>query len=168
MAGAEHLEAVRSIAEAILSHHEYELVDLKLTREGRRMVLRVTVDSLSEESGGSSLDDIAQISEDLSRALDESDPIEVSYLLEVESAGLERPLVKPSDYLRFAGREIKVRCAEPVEGRRNFQGTLISSGQETFVIQSLDGQTVELPYVVVASARLVVDWDAELRSGGKS
>lgn len=165
MAAAEQLEAVRSIAEAILAHHDYELVDLKLTREGRRMVLRVTVDSLE---GGSSLDDIAAISEELSRALDEFDPIEVSYLLEVESAGLERPLVKPADYLRFAGQEIRVRSAEPVEGRRNFQGILTATGQETFVMQSAEGETVELPYSAVASARLVVDWDVELKSGRES
>jgi len=96
-------------------------------------------------------------------------------VLEVSSAGLERPLVRPSDYHRFAGRQVKVRTLEPIEGRRTFTGSIRSAGDDTFVLGEEPagggdgaaahgrGGVVEIPYVAVARARLVVDWQEELR-----
>lgn len=129
---------------------------------------------MDDPAGSTSLDEVAQVSEEISRALDAEDPIPGRYTLEVSSAGLERPLVRPSDYHRFAGRRVKVRTLEPIEGRRTFTGSIRSAEDEAFVLDA-DGAphgpegadatsgVVEVPYVAVARARLVVDWEQELR-----
>lgn len=159
MNGSDALEVVRALCSSIVERRDAELVDLSLERGGGT-VLRVLVDSVE---GGISIDEIASISEEISRALDEEDPIAGRYTLEVASPGLERPLVKPADYVRFQGREIKVKTEEPIEGRRNFQGNVGAAGTETFVLELGIHGVVEIPYSAVAGAKLVVDWDAVLR-----
>lgn len=156
------MEAVRATCESVLREHDLELVELYLTRDRGRQVLRVTLDRLPGARQGVTLDEITGVSEEISRALDYDDPIPGSYMLEVASAGLERPLVKASDYERFAGREIKVTTSESLEGKRNFQGTIRAAGLETFVLAG-ETEVVEIPYSSVARAKLVVDWDAEFR-----
>ncbi len=157
------LEQVRATCEQIVERRGLELVELTLGRAGRGHALVVTVDDPEEPT---SLDEVARLSEEISRALDAHDPFPGRYTLEVSSAGLERPLVRPRDYRRFEGRRIKARTHEPVEGRKVFTGTIRSAGDETFV---LDGDrdsgsvVVELPYSAVSRARLVVDWEEELR-----
>jgi ribosome maturation factor RimP len=155
----EAVEAVRELSSSILERRGYELVDVALAREGRRTLLRVTVDHPGQPVG---LEEISRISEEISRALDDLDPIEQAYTLEVSSAGIERPLIKPTDYARFEQRDAKVKTREPIEGRRNFQGQISRAGDESFVLE-LGDQVVEIPYSAVMTAKLVVDWDAELR-----
>ncbi|HEY8202919.1 MAG TPA: ribosome maturation factor RimP [Actinomycetota bacterium] len=165
-------DVVRATCEQIVARRGLELVELSLGREGRGQVLRIIVD---DPAGSTSLDEVAEVSEEISRALDAEDPIPGRYTLEVSSAGLERPLVRPSDYRRFTGRQVKVRTLEPIEGRRTFTGSIRSVGDDTFVLDEApagggDGAAaegraavVEIPYVAVARARLVVDWEDELR-----
>jgi ribosome maturation factor RimP len=163
--GIDTIQAMRATFEAILAGRGYELVELTLAREGRRLMLRVTVD---RPEGGVGLEDVTEISEVLSRALDEEDPIPGPYTLEVASPGIERPLVRPSDYLRFEGREIRVKTREGIEGRRRFQGVIESSSEDSFVLRLDDGSVVEIPYTSVAEAKLVVDWDAELKRANRT
>lgn len=159
MDGTDVLEAVRALCTSIAERRGAEIVDLSLDRGGGT-VLRVLVDTVE---GGISIEEIASISEEISRGLDTEDPIPGRYTLEVASPGLERPLVKPADYGRFQGREIKVKTQEPIEGRRNFQGTVARASDETFVLDLGRDGVVEIPYPAVAGAKLVVDWEAELR-----
>lgn len=159
MSGSIAYETARRISEEVLAARDLELVEITLQKEGRDRVLRITLDSASEPLG---VDEIALVSEEISRALDLEDPIEGRYMLEVASAGLERPLMKPGDYVRFTGKEISVKTTKPIEGRRTFAGSIAQAGGETFVVTTSEG-VVEIPYVSVARARLIVDWDAELR-----
>ena len=158
-------DAVHAICESILAARNVELVTFVLGRESVGQTLRVTVDGAD---GPVSLDEIVEISEEISRALDEQDPIPGRYTLEVASAGIERPLVRPADYHRFQGRKVKVRCEEPVEGQRVFTGTIQSAGAETFVLvgDQPPGTVVEIPYGGVAKAHLVADWQKELKGLG--
>lgn len=159
----EALGAVRELCESIADRRGLELVETKLGREGKRLMLRVTMD---RPEGGITLDEVAEVSEEISHALDEEDPIDAPYTLEVSSPGIERPLVRPSDYVRFAGHEVKVRCLEAVEGRRTFQGVIRSTSKATFVLELPGPEVVEIPYATVASAKLVVNWEEELRRRG--
>jgi ribosome maturation factor RimP len=157
------LDSVRATCEQIVGRRDLELVELTLGRSGRGHVLSITVD---DPEGPTSLEEIERISEEISRALDAEDPFPGRYMLEVASAGLERPLVRPRDYVRFEGRKIKVRTHEPVEGRKVFTGTIRSAGDETFVLDGDEDSgsvVVEIPYVSVSRASLVVDWVEELR-----
>lgn len=156
---SEVVERVRNTCLAVVEGRGLELVELTLAREPGGRVLRVTVE---RPDGPLTLDDIAETSDEISTALDADDPIDVAYTLEVASPGLERPLTKPSDYERFQSSAIRVKCHEPIEGRRKFQGTILRSSDETFVLDTETG-VVEIPYTSVARANLVVDWDAELR-----
>ncbi len=77
---------------------------------------------------------------------------------EVSSPGIERPLTKPEHFLRFVGREAKVRVSEPVEGQRNFTGVIERAGETNFVLKLLEGGAeVELPFGSVTRAHLKED-----------
>ncbi len=76
-------------------------------------------------------------------------------MVEVSSPGIERPLTKPDHFRRFVGHEAKVKLSEPVEGRRNFTGEIMSAGDESFSLQLLEGGAeVELPFGSVSRAYL--------------
>jgi ribosome maturation factor RimP len=79
-------------------------------------------------------------------------------LIEVSSPGIERPLTRPSHFERFVGREAKVRTLEPIDGRRNFTGTIERVGETGFVLKLSEGaEKVELPFGSVARAHLKED-----------
>src|ERR1700730_2639889 len=141
-------DAVRATCESILNAHGVELVTFSLGGESVGQVLGLPVDRVERAV---SLDEIVEISEEISRTLDAEDPIPGRYTLEVASAGIEGPLVRPTDYRRF-------------EGQRVYTGTIRSAGDESFVLAVAERQeVVEIPYVGVSKARLVVDWDRELK-----
>ncbi|HWD09790.1 MAG TPA: ribosome maturation factor RimP [Actinomycetota bacterium] len=170
MARPELTDAVRATCEQILAARGVELVTLTLAREPVGQTLRLTVD---RPEGTIPLDEIVAISEAVSRALDDADPIPGRYTLEVASAGIERPLVRPADYQRFQGRRVKVKTEEPIEGQRVFQGTLRSAGSESFILEAIEGrrsagEVVEIPFAAVARTRLVADWDRELKGLGSA
>ena len=79
-------------------------------------------------------------------------------MIEVSSPGIERPLTKPEHFRRFTGQEVKVRIGEPIEGQRNFAGTIVRAGDSGFALQLADdGAEVELPYGSVTRAHLKED-----------
>ncbi len=158
----EMLRSVRATCESVLARHGVELVAAALAGESRRQILRLTVDRPDEALG---VDEMAELSEEISRALDAEDPIPGRYNLELESPGIERPLVRPSDYRRFAGSMALVRYEFPEEGRRTLTGTILSAGEESFMLET-EGEAVKIFYETVERARLVVDWEQELKGLG--
>jgi ribosome maturation factor RimP len=130
-----------------------ELVEVTLGRQAKRRVLRVTVD----REGGVDLDAIATVSERLSRRLDVEDFDPGPYSLEVTSPGVERPLRRPSDFVRKVGEKVKVRTAEPLQGARSHTGTL-SAADEDGVVITTDAGERRVPYGDIASARTVFEW----------
>lgn len=150
--------SVRAICETVAEGCDSELVDVRFSGSRRRPVLEVVVD----HDGGVDMDLVVEISRRLSDALDEWDPIEGSYTLEVASAGLERPLVKPADFQRFAGREAKVVCREAIEGSNQFVGVIGPGDEGTFVLEPRGRTAVSIPYAAVKKAHLAVNWEQEL------
>ena len=155
--------SVRATCEEVASRYGLELIEVSFKGSRGRSVLSVIVD---RPGGAVSMQDVTEVSEAISDALDREDPIEGSYSLEVSSAGLERPLTRPEHFVRYTGREISVKCVDRIEGRRNFKGVVISAGEETFVLEGEDGVAVEIAYPDVSRAKLVVDWEAELKGEG--
>lgn len=98
----------------------YELVEIELDRQGRQSILRLYMD----REGGVTLDDCVAVSRVLSPLLDVKNLVEGSYTLEVSSPGIDRPVRKPEDFVRFAGSRVKLRTHEPVNGRKQFSGVL--------------------------------------------
>ncbi len=135
-----------------------ELVEVTLTRENGRKILRVLVD----RDGGVDLDAIAQTAEKVSRRLDLEGYAPGPYSLEVSSPGIERKLRAARDFERNVGERVRVKTTEPVNGSKNHQGALVSADAEAIVIAT-DGGELRVPLADIASARTVVDWDAELK-----
>ena len=139
-----------------------ELVDIAFRRESGRKVLRVIVD----REGGVDVDTIAQLAEKVSRRLDVEGFAPGPYALEVSSPGIERSLKRPSDFERRVGDTVKVKTTTPVDGRTNMTGELVSADDDGIVV-ALGGGELCVRYADIASARTVVDWDAELKGSAR-
>lgn len=125
----------------------YELVGVE--RPARGGLLRVYID----RPGGVNVDDCATVSHQLSRVLTVEN---VSYdRLEVSSPGLDRPLKKERDFVRFAGQKARVRMRVPLDGQRNFTGVVREAGAGRVELEVDDGKVVSLPLTDMETARLV-------------
>src|SRR5687768_7769592 len=124
-------EQVRELVEPVLAARGVDLVDLTLGGG----VLDLRVDT---PAGGIDLDTIAQVTQAVSRLLDEHDPIPGRYTLEVSSPGLERPLRTPAQYRRFVGTTVTVKTHPHVEGERRAKGVLQSADDEGFTVLEED------------------------------
>ena len=139
-----------------------DLVDVAFRRESGRRVLRVIVD----REGGVDVDTIAQLAEKVSRRLDVEGFAPGPYALEVSSPGIERSLKRPGDFERRVGDTVKVKTTTPVEGRTNITGELVSADDDGIVV-AVGGGELRVRYADIASARTVVDWDAELKGSAR-
>lgn len=137
---------LQNILENTLPGLGYELVDFELTAQG---TLRVFIDKES----GITIEDCATVSNHLSRVFMVED---VDYKnLEISSPGLDRPLKKASDFVRFSGSQIKLKTRLPVDGQKNFIGKLESFDEATQIItMTFDGKTVQIELSNVDKARI--------------
>lgn len=127
------------------------LWDVEYVKEAGQWFLRVYID----REGGVSIDDCEAVSRPLSDALDEADPIEGSYVLEVSSAGADRALKKPEHFARFLGAEVEVRLYRPREGRKEFVG-LLKAYEGGTVTLDVNGEDLSFPKQETALVRLYV------------
>ncbi|AIS52485.1 ribosome maturation factor RimP [Thermoanaerobacter kivui] len=114
-------QLTRDLVMPILEKNNFELVDVEYKKEGSHWYLRVYID----KEGGITLDDCQLVSEYLSDRLDEVDPIEHSYILEVSSPGIDRPLKTPRDFEKHIGAEVEVSLYAPVDKKKKFEGELL-------------------------------------------
>lgn len=140
----------RDLLEPTVQGLGFELVHVELVGSARHPVLRVYIDS----SRGVTVDDCAWVSKQLSAVLDVENCLQGPYTLEVSSPGLDRPLVKPEDFRRFAGQTIKVRMREPLAGQKNFTGCLVGLNAG-HVILDVGQRKLDLALDGIERARLV-------------
>ncbi|SHG93573.1 ribosome maturation factor RimP [Tepidibacter thalassicus] len=112
---------VEDIVLPILDRENFELVDIEYVQEAGHKYLRVYID----KEGGISLKDCQIVSEELSKLLDELDPIKENYFLEVSSPGLDRPLKKDKDFERYKGRDVELKLYKSLDGKKQFEGELL-------------------------------------------
>lgn len=146
------------LIEPIVNGLGYELVLLDFAPQRRGSWVRLYIDS----ENGIGIDDCERVSREVAATLDVEDPIPYEYRLEVSSPGLDRPLVKPEHYARCIGETVKIELAVPLNGRKRFRGVLrgIEAGQ---VLLDLETEPVALPLADVDSARVVPDYERELK-----
>ena len=149
----ETVERVRALAEPILTDRGLELVEVEFQRETRGWILRLYID----RPGGVTLDDCQKVSEELGDHLDVADVIHHPYDLEVSSPGLNRPLTRDADFVRFAGKAARIVTRDPIEGQRNFHGRLGGLVDGAVLLTLADGRQVRLLRDDIAKARLEIE-----------
>lgn len=125
-------EITRDLVLPVIGSNNFELVDIEYKKEGNNWFLRVYID----KEGGVTLDDCQVVSEYLSNKLDEADPIQNSYILEVSSPGIDRPLKTPKDFEKHKGMSIEVSLYTPVDKKKKFEGELLDFNGEKIFISS--------------------------------
>jgi len=146
----ERLATVIRLAEPLCNAEGAELVHVEYQREPGGLTLRLFID----KPGGVTLDDCVAISRQLEDILDVHLRDVPPYRLEVSSPGIDRPVGKLEDYIRFQGRRAKIRVGTAVNGRKNFTGVLAGVAGERIQLQ-VDKETFSLDFYDITRARLI-------------
>jgi len=141
------------ISSFISQNADIEVVDVRLGSQGGRMRIQVLLD----KEGGISMEDLTEVNRRLSKAMDQWDMVSDSYLLEVSSAGLERPLTKLEHFKRFHGKKVKIVLKEPlVEKRRKLTGLIAGVEGDEVSIED-DAQVLNIDFSNIKKANLVFE-----------
>ena len=158
-------DRLRRLIQDVAESQGYELVDVELKGSGKSSVLRVYID----KPAGISHRDCELVSEQVGTVLDVEDLIPFSYTLEVSSPGLDRKLVKESDYTRFEGKLARIQTRIPLNQQKVFRGRLQGLHDGKVRLELRNGDALDIPLDVIQEARLEIDWAAELsRQNGSS
>jgi ribosome maturation factor RimP len=146
----ELLRRIEDIVSPTVVGMGYEVVRVSMSRGGGTLQIMI------EPADGRPMDveDCATLSRALSAVLDVEDPISSAYTLEVSSPGIDRPLTREKDYIRWAGHVARVETTEPIDGRRRFKGTLLGLEAGTVKLKLDDGQEAHVPLSAVSRAKL--------------
>ena len=146
------------LAQPIVDELKLELVDVEFVKEGKNNFLRVYID----KAGGVDLEDCEQVSEKLSERLDEDDPIDPAYFLEVSSPGAERKLKTKEAIRQHIGSHVYIKTYEAFAGNKEFYGDLINFENDFVHIRYREKtreKEIEIPYAKIALARLAVSFN---------
>ena len=124
-------ERTEQLVMPIVDENNFELVDIEYVKEAGNWFLRVYID----KQGGITIDDCELVSRALSEQLDKDDFIEDSYILEVSSPGLGRPLKKEKDFERSIGKEVEVRLFQAINKQKEYIGILTSYDKDTVTVE---------------------------------
>ena len=150
----EYEEKAEKLLEPIVSELGFELVDVEYVKEGGTWYLRAYID----KPGGITVDDCETVSRRFSDILDEKDYIEDSYVFEVSSPGLGRPLKKEKDFARSLGEEVEIRTYRPIDRQKEFIGILKSYDEDTVTITYEDESEQIFDRSSIALIRLALDF----------
>lgn len=132
--------AVWEIAEPLANELGLVLWDVRFVKEGVNWYLRIIID---KEDGGINIDDCVNMSHAIDGPLDELDPIEQSYSLQVQSPGIERELTRDFHFEKYLGCPVMVRFIHAFQGKRDYNGTLISYNNGDITIELPSGDTID-------------------------
>jgi ribosome maturation factor RimP len=144
---------VETILGPLLDAEGFSLVDVEYKRERGGWVLRVFID----KEGGVTLDDCARVSREFGQLLDVEDIIPTSYQLEVSSPGLDRPLKKEEDFVKYSGRKVRIKTKEQVSGRRNFKGALLGCSEGKVMVKVEGSGVFAIPFSAILKANLEIE-----------
>jgi ribosome maturation factor RimP len=153
-------DRLTAMVEPVVNGLGYELVLLEYAPSRRTGTLRLFID----KPAGIVVEDCERVSREVAALLDVEDPVPGAYRLEVSSPGLDRPLVKPEHFERFIGEKIRVEMMAPIAGQRRFRGVLLGIDGRTVTLETEQAQRVMLPLSDIEQARLVPDFERELKN----
>ncbi|MDQ7093374.1 ribosome maturation factor RimP [Desulfosporosinus sp. PR] len=145
-------QQISSLVEPYVKEKGLELVDVEYIKEGAHWYLRLFID----KEGGVDMDDCAEVSHAVSNMLDEKNPIPQAYMLEVSSPGLERPLKKDEDFVRFQGKLVTVHTTSLFQGYNEFTGSLVGLVNDEIVLEHEENR-VSIPRALAKKAHLALD-----------
>jgi ribosome maturation factor RimP len=152
-----NLEKLKAVIEPVVVDHGFELVRVALI-EGPTLTLQIMLEDPA--TGQMKVDDCARVSRKISLLLDETDPIESEYMLEVSSPGIDRPLTRLKDFDRWAGHIGKLELTDGIvlngADRKRFQGPLKGTDGEDVLIEVEGLGEVRLPFADIRTAKLVL------------
>ncbi len=161
MSGQSIVERVKAIIAPVIEMQQLELVDVEFHREGKTNVLRIFID----KPGGVTLDDCQYVSRECDVILEVENIIQSQYVFEVSSPGLDRPLKRLQDFIRFQNRLVKIKTYQVIHGRKKFLGRLQGvqedeGGAHSAVRIVLEDtkEEVSIPSESISSARLEVEF----------
>jgi len=147
-------ETVTDFVLPIAHSEDLNLIDVEFLKEGSDWILRIF---LENKDGDLTIEECEKVSRALSIILDEEDPIDKSYILEVSSPGLERPLKTEEDFERFRGELIAVKTFKKINGEKEFIGTLKEFADDQITLILDDDQEMSIDYSLVARANLTFE-----------
>lgn len=155
MSRREEYEAkVEAFLLPLMEEYQYELVDVEYLKEAGLWYLRAYID----KEGGFTVDDCEKVSRKLGEWLDEKDFIDDSYILEVSSPGLGRPLKKEKDFARSIGKDVEIKLYRAVDKQKDFTGALKAYDKETVTITTEEGSDLAFNKTDIALIRLAFDF----------
>ncbi len=152
-------ELVPELLESFLADNQYELFNIEYVKEGKDWFLRIYIDRLPDAYGNEQsvgIDDCEKVSRFISDKLDEADLIERNYYLEVSSPGLDRPLLKESDYIKHQGKLVEVFLYKALDGKKVISGELAGTTEENILIKDENGKIIEISKDKIAKTKLAV------------
>lgn len=138
----------------ILDRMNFELVDVEYVKEGGTWYLRAYID----KEGGITVNDCEAVVREMNEILDREDFVEDSYVFEVSSPGLGRPLKKEKDYIRSMGKEVEIRTYRAINREKEFYGILSAYDENTVTIKTEDGTEMTFEKSDIALIRLAFDF----------
>ena len=138
----------------VLAEHNFELWDVEYVKEGGTWYLRAYID----KEGGITVNDCEAVAREMNEILDREDFVEDSYVFEVSSPGLGRPLKKEKDYIRSMGKEVEIRTYRAINREKEFYGILSAYDENTVTIKTEDGTEMTFEKSDIALIRLAFDF----------
>lgn len=138
----------------ILERMNFELVDVEYVKEGGTWYLRAFID----KEGGITVNDCEAVAREMNDILDREDFVEDSYVFEVSSPGLGRPLKKEKDYVRSMGKEVEIRTYRAINREKEFYGILSAYDEKTVTIEPEEGGKLTFEKADIALIRLAFDF----------
>lgn len=154
MAGSANTEKrIEELIQPTVTEVGYELVDVEFVKEGPNWYLRIFID----KEGGVTIDDCEAVSKTLEKIFDEKDPIEQAYFLEISSPGIDRPLKKKEDFIKYNGEMVDVKLYKPYEGSKEYTGKLVGYDENDGTVTiEVDDKNIAFTKKEIAGIRLAV------------
>ena len=147
-------EQVEKLIQPILKEHEAELDDIRITKAGNKHNIQVFVD----KKGGITLGECTKINKKLGDVLEKTEAINVSYILEVSSPGLDKPLKSKKDFKKVIGKKVSIYTSERIFGRDSFEAELELAEDEFICIKTDDKLSLTIPYDKINKAKVILDF----------
>ena len=144
---------VRDLVSPVADELGYMLWDVEYLKEGADMILRITID----KTEGIGIEDCEKMARAIDPIIDEADPIEVSYKMEVSSPGIERVLSRPEHFAACMGEKVEVKLYAPIEKKKQLVGILSAADEKTITVATEEQEYV-LEKSAVAKVSTVFDW----------